>query len=73
MESATRDEIWVEFKKAVDYGNFTQFKTKRGMNGYIDRMIKKSGGKFLRFAFMGHKGCFELLYLITREDVRRLT
>lgn len=72
MESATRDEIWMEFEKAILHGNFTTFKTKRGLNGYIDRMIKQRNGKYLKFAFKGHKGYFELTYVITPEDVKRL-
>ena len=74
MESATRDELWVEFKKSIDYGWFTKFKTRRGMEGYIDRMIKKRGGKYIKFVFSPEPFKYkELVLVITPEEYKRVT
>lgn len=66
----TRDELWTEFKRAIDFGNFTKFKTRRGMNGYLNRLIKKHCGKSIIFVFspefLKFKRC---VYEITKEDV----
>jgi len=52
----TRNELWFEFKKAIDYGNFTKFKTKQGMNRFLNQCIRKHPGKTLRFKFMTASG-----------------
>lgn len=58
----TCDELWLEFKKAIDFGNFTKFKTRRGFNGHINRLIKRRPGKELHFLFNpGNKPIFECI------------
>lgn len=48
-KTVTRDELWLEFKKSIDSGNFKKFKTRRGFDGYINRLVKKNLGRELGF------------------------
>ena len=66
----TRDELWKEFKKAIDFGHYAKFKTRRGMDGHLNRLIKKNRGKSLVLIFspapLQYK---QFIYKITKEDV----
>ena len=69
----TRNDLWLEFKRAIDYGHFKKFKTKRGMNGYLDRLIKQCTGTFVKFKFSPGLGNYtEYVYKITKEDIECL-
>jgi len=57
--TVTREELWVEFRKAIDFGDFTRFKTKRGMDGYINRLIRKYPGKMITCRFNTGHGLLE--------------
>ncbi len=69
----TRDELWLEFKKAIDYGRFEGFKTKRGMSGHLNRLIRKHRGKSIKFIFSPYPHKYEeYTYKITKEDIEYL-
>ncbi|MFX0198971.1 MAG: hypothetical protein ACFFCW_22850 [Candidatus Hodarchaeota archaeon] len=72
------DELWLEFKKAIDTENLPnsnmKFKTKRGMIGYIKRLAKKNVGKMISFYFIPEPGIYlkrtvkaELIYPYIQE------
>ena len=66
--TVTVDELWIEFKKAIDYGHFRKFKTKRGMMGHIKRIWKNQGGKSIRFVFSPEIHKYKLCILnVTKE------
>jgi len=69
-KTITRDKLWTEFKKAIDSGHYTKFKTRRGMDGYLNRLIKKHCGKSILFIFSpGPYQYRPFVYNITKEDV----
>jgi hypothetical protein len=65
----TRDQLWTEFKKAINHGDFNKFKTKKGMNSFLNKKIKKefkkNPGKLIKikFVFMPEPGKYNVFYL----------
>lgn len=51
LKIVTKDELWLEFEKAIEYGDFKKFKTRQGFEGYINRWIKNNPGKDISFLF----------------------
>ena len=39
------DGLWMEFEKAIKFGHYVKFKTRRGFDGWLKREIKKRGIK----------------------------
>jgi len=69
----TRDELWIEFEKALKFGDLRGFKTRRGMNRAIDRLIKNLPGKEISFYFIAApRKCIEYILPITSADIKRL-
>lgn len=66
----TKDELWLEFKKAIDYGYFRKFATRRGFEGYLKRMIKKTQGKEISFLFDDGNRVTKCVLKLTREDLK---
>ena len=52
QKTVTRNELWLEFKKSIDSGNFTKFKTRRGFDDFISRLVKNNPGKELCVYFL---------------------
>jgi len=52
----TRDQLWGEFKKSIDTGNWAKFKTRKGMEGHIRRYLKRYPVHELRFYFIRKPG-----------------
>ncbi len=67
--TATIDELWVEFKEAIKYGDFKKFKTRRGFDGYIKRLINGKPGKGWMFIFDTGDGLLTLEVEITEEMI----
>jgi hypothetical protein len=56
-KTVTRDELWTEFKKCIDAGNWTKFKTRAGFEKYLFNMGKtRSLGHQLVFYFNTGQG-----------------
>jgi len=67
----TKDELWLEFGKAIDHGHFRQFTTRRGFEGHLKRMIKKSTGKEISFLFdAGYHKITKCVLKLDKEDLK---
>lgn len=56
-KEVTLDELWVEFKKAIAFGGFSLFKTKKGMIKHVKKCANTQTGTYLVFTFktgVGH-------------------
>lgn len=69
-EYSTLDELWVEYEKAIKFGHFEKFKTKRGMVGHLNRLLKKPKGKFLAFTFSPSPWKYKRLYIKVPASMR---
>lgn len=47
----TIDELWVEFKKAIEFGGFSEFKTKKGMMKHVKKCANAKISTYLVFTF----------------------
>jgi len=65
----TKDELWLEYKKAIDAGNFKTFKTREGFDGYLSREIKKKPGKEISFGFYDGYHITKCILKLSKEDI----
>jgi len=61
------DGLWLEFEKAIKFGHFKKFKTRRGFNSWLKREIRKHPGKAMIFKFNDGKGIFSVMLERTPE------
>ena len=59
------DGLWMEFEKAIKFGHYVKFKTRRGFDGWLKREIKKHPGRSMRFTFNDGRQVFRVELIVT--------
>ena len=69
----TRNQLYREFKKAVNAGYPLDVLKRREFDDYLDNLIKGIPGKELSFVFRNKAGhYYEAVYMITKDDRKRI-